>query len=46
MTHHDSALFFDINNTVNEYNGGATHYLLFIPNNFDIYFSVNQEALL
>ena len=45
MTHHDSALFFDINNTVNEYNGRETHYLLFIPNYFDIYFSVNQVLL-
>ena len=38
MIHHDSHLFCDICNTINEYNWIQTHYLSSIPTYFDIYF--------
>ena len=38
MIHHDSDLFYDIYNTINEHNGRQTQYLLLISlNYFDMY---------
>ena len=38
MVHYDSNLFYDIYNTTIEHNRRQTHYLLLVPNYFDIYF--------
>ena len=46
MIQHDSELFHDIHNTINEHNQRQTHYLLLTLNYFDIYFSVNQKVIL
>ena len=38
MIHHDMDLFYDIYNTINEYNRRQTHYFPFFLNCFDIFF--------
>ena len=43
LYNHDSDLFNNIYNTINEQNQRQTHYLSLIPNYFDIYFWVNQR---
>ena len=47
MINHDSDLFYDIYNAINEHIGRQTHYLLLIlPNYFDICFIVISKVLL
>ena len=47
MINHDSDLFYDIYNAINEDNRRQTHYLLLIlPNYFDICFIVISKVLL
>ena len=38
MIHHNSDLFYDIYNAINEHNQKQTHYFSSIPNYFNIYF--------
>ena len=45
MIHHDLDLFYNCN-TINEHDQRQTHYLLLIPNYFDIYFQVKQKVIL
>ena len=46
MIDHSLDLFYDIYNTIFEHNQRQTHYLSSIINYFDIYFQVNEKALL
>ena len=43
MIHHDSNLFYDIYNTVNEHNSRQNHYLSSISNYFDIFFKIHSK---
>ena len=46
VIHHDSDLFYDIFNIINEHNRRQTRCLSSILNYFDIFFQVNQNVLL
>ena len=43
--HHDSDLFYDTYNIINEHNQSQTHYLSSILNYFDMYFLSESKSL-
>ena len=44
MIHHDSNLFYNVYNSINEHNWRQTHYLSLISNYFDIYFWAIEKS--
>ena len=45
IMHHDSDLFYDTYNIINEHNQSQTHYLSSILNYFDTYFLSESKSL-